>query len=444
MTTITSIRISVKKEEKNRSRVQENNNRKVLIVCDMFPPAFAPRMGYLCKYLRKAGWQPVVVTEWIEDHTFAFLKGDVEAHYVRYFPDENRSRLIRQLAWLLVFVADLLGQYKSRKMAKVARSLLKSGGFMGVLSSAYRTFPLPVASRVAKEFGLPLVADHRDIIEQYASDEFISRPFHTCPCVDRWVVRNYRDYLLRQRNKALRQADWVTTVSPWHVEQLRKINPHVSLIYNGYDPEIFYPKIEKTTRFRMTYTGRVLSLATRDPRPLFEALARLDQEKRIAPETFRVVWYVDADSRLILEKLAEEYAVPVYMEYPGYVPADQVPQVLWQSSISIQLANKADEHGPKGIMSTKLFEALATERPLLCVRSDESYLERTIQETHSGVAARDAETVYRFILEQYAFWEKNGYTRVQPDRDAVTRFSRQKQAEQFMDIFTKLNQQHDG
>ena len=37
-------------------------NKKVLIVCDMFPPAFGPRMGYLCKYMRQAGWNPVVVT----------------------------------------------------------------------------------------------------------------------------------------------------------------------------------------------------------------------------------------------------------------------------------------------------------------------------------------------------------------------------------------------
>ena len=47
---------------------------KILILCDMFPPAFGPRMGYLCKYMRRAGWEPVVVTEQIDDSTFSFLK----------------------------------------------------------------------------------------------------------------------------------------------------------------------------------------------------------------------------------------------------------------------------------------------------------------------------------------------------------------------------------
>lgn len=418
--------------------------KKVLILCDMFPPAFGPRMGYLCKYMRQAGWRPVVVTEWIDDRTFAFLAEGVEAHYVHFFPNAGRGKLIRRLEWLAVFTADLLFGYKTRRMAGVARKLLREGGFIGVLSSTYRTFPLPAALKVAREYGLPIIADHRDIIEQYASDEFISRPFHTIPCIDRWITRTYRARLLSGRDKALRQVDHVTTVSPWHVEQLRRVNPNVSLIYNGYDPELFYPRVERTERFRMTYTGRVLSLATRDPRPLFEALGRLLKEGKIEPERFRVVWYVDRDSREILRETASGYAIDCLMEYHDYVPADKVPQVLWQSSISIQLANKADVNGPKGIMTTKLFEALATERPLLCVRSDESYLERTILETRSGVAARDAATAYRFILEQYEYWKKNGFTRVEPDREAVERFSRKKQAEQFMSLFTQLNQRQDG
>ena len=80
-------------------------NKKVLIVCDMFPPAFGPRMGYLCKYMRQAGWNPVVVTEWIDDQTFAFLTDGIETHYVHYFPNAHRGKLIRRLEWLAVFTA---------------------------------------------------------------------------------------------------------------------------------------------------------------------------------------------------------------------------------------------------------------------------------------------------------------------------------------------------
>ena len=63
----------------------------------MFPPAFGPRMGYLCKYLRRSGWEPVVVAESIPDETFAFLKEDTEVHYIRYYRARRAS--VRKLEW---------------------------------------------------------------------------------------------------------------------------------------------------------------------------------------------------------------------------------------------------------------------------------------------------------------------------------------------------------
>ena len=82
---------------------------------------------------------------------------------------------------------------------------------------------------------------------------------------------------------------------------------------------------------------------------------------------------------------------------------------------------------------------MAVGKPLLCVKSDESCLEATIRNTRSGLAARTAEEAFRFILHHYQFWQDNGYTHINTDKEAVERFSRKKQAEQFMRIFTRLN-----
>lgn len=409
---------------------------KVLILCDMFPPAFAPRMGYLCKYMKRAGWQPVVVTEYIPENMFAFLTRLVPVTYIKYF--HSHHPIWRKVEWLAIFLLDFFFHYKDRKMAKVADSLLREQSFDTVLCSTYRTFPLPAALRVAKKHRLPLIADLRDIIEQYAANEYISKPFHTFPWLDKLITRAFRRHLLSNRNRVLREAACITTVSPWHVETLRPYNPHIRLIYNGYDPELFYPEHFKTDRFLLTYTGRILSFGIRDPRPLLEAVRRLDEEKKIVPEKFCLVWYIDEHSRRLMEHEATVYQVGKYMEYHPYVGADQIPNILHHSSILLQLANKCDEKGPKGIMSTKLFEAMATEKPLLCVRSDESCLEQTIRETRTGTSARTADEAYRFILEQYQRWEKQGFTFVEPNRPAVERFSRSKQAEQFMQLISDV------
>ncbi len=412
--------------------------KKVLILCDMFPPAFAPRMGYLCKYMKRAGWQVTVVTEYISENMFAFLTGLVPVTYIRYFHKDGF--ILNKLEWLFVFLLDVIFHYKDKKMATVADRILKEQDFDAVLCSTYRTFPLPAALSVAKKHNLPFIADLRDIVEQYASDEYISKSFHSFTWLDGLIIRKYRKHLLRNRNSVIREAACITTVSPWHVETLKTYNTNVCLIYNGYDPEIFYPEHPKTSRFILTYTGRIHSFGIRDPRPLLEAVCRLDDEGKIQPEDFRIVWYVDGHSKKLLEQAASSCHVEQYMEYHPYINADKIPDILHRSCILLQIANKCDGNGPKGIMSTKLFEAMAVEKPLLCVRSDESCIEQAIRETHTGACARTSEEAYQFILEQYHIWKRQGFTSVESDRDAVRRFSRIKQAEQFMQLISELTQ----
>lgn len=410
---------------------------KILILCDMFPPAFGPRMGYLCKYMKRARWEPVVVTEQIENDTFAFLKGETNVTYIRYYHTKNK--FLQAAEWFILLLLDFFFHYKDNKMARVASRLLKQGGYDGILCSSYRTFPLIAAQKVAKKYHLPLVVDLRDIVEQYAANEYIAHKFHTFGWLDKKITAIFRNKLLRDRNKVLQKADFITTISPWHVKQLSKYASHIELIYNGYDPEIFYPVRHTTSQFIITYTGRLISLATRDPLLLFEAIAQLNKERRIDPKQFRIQWYTDAESKHLLLSALKSYSINQFMDFFDYVPATDVPQILNRSSILLQLANKSTHNGPKGFMTTKLFEAMAVEKPLLCVRSDESFLEATINQTHSGLAARTVEEVYNFILQQYLFWKENGYTHIDTNKQAVESFSRKKQAEQFMAIFTKLN-----
>ena len=403
----------------------------------MFPPAFGPRMGYLCKYMQRAGWEPVVITEQIPDNTFAFLCEDIPVTYISYY--NATGKFSKKLEWIFIQICDLLFQYKDRKVIKVATNILKEGNFSGVLCSSYRTFPLPAALQVAQKYKLPFIVDLRDIIEQYASDEYMNHLFKSIPWLDKKITSFFKNRLLNKRNQVLKQADCVTTVSPWHVKTLKSYNPRTHLIYNGYDPELFFPQLIKSKQFIIVYTGRLISLATRDPHLLFGAIARLNKEQLISSQKVRLHWYMDKYSKEVLSKLAENYQISDYMDYFEYVPAAQIPEILNHSSILLQLANKMSESGPKGIMTTKLFEALAVEKPILCVRSDEAYLEETINKTHSGIAARTEEEVYQFILTHYKQWEKEGYTYINVERENVKPFSRQKQADQFMQLFTHIN-----
>ena len=225
---------------------------------------------------------------------------------------------------------------------------------MPVSCAVHTGLSLPAARYVAEKYHLPLVIDLRDIIEQYASNEYIAHNFHTFSWLDKKITAAFRHKLLRDRNNALRKADMVTTISPWHVEKLKAYNPNTELVYNGYDPELFYPEQHRTSQFVITYTGRLISLAIRDPRLLFEAVSRLDREKLIEPDKFRIQWFVDAESKAIIMQAATAYPVARYMDFFNYIPASEIPGVLNRSSILLQLANTFASDGPKGFMTTKL------------------------------------------------------------------------------------------
>ena len=105
-----------------------------------------------------------------------------------------------------------------------------------------------------------------------------------------------------------------------------------------------------------------------------------------------------------------------------------------EASVVLILSNKQTLHGPKGIMTTKFFEALGVEKPVLCVTSDEACLASAIEKTNAGVAATNVEEVKAFILEKYAEWQQNGYTRQNVVAAEKEKFSRQEQAQAFENI----------
>lgn len=411
------------------------SQKKILLLCDAFPPAFAPRMGYLCKYLPEYGWDSVVVTEEIAEKIFPQLAENRNVTYINYYLSENR--FIQKIKYAFVFAADLLFGYKNYVLKKTAQRKIDKQDFSLILVSSYRAFPLKAAVQLSRRNKLPLVMDLRDIVEQFSDNEHISKRFSKNKVVNNIFTTFLTKRLLNQRNKALAYADVVTTVSPFHVETVSQYNQHVTLIYNGFAPELFFPKIKHSEQFKIVYTGKILSTVLEDPNLLFESVAQLSAKEKIIPQLFRIQFYTNEKTKEIVRALADKYKIEKYIDCFDMVNSALVPDILHDSSVLLLLTNK-QKTGTKGIMTTKFFEYLAVEKPILCIRNDESYLEKTIHETQSGISAKTVEEVSDFILLQYAEWQKNGYTHQQVNKSEKQQYSRKRQAEEFVSIFGSL------
>lgn len=405
--------------------------RRVLVFADIFPPAFAPRAAYLVKYLPRFGWEPYIISERIPEvadhsHGNVFEGFSFEVPVVRV--DVTSSALPAKVAQPVRMLGELLAETKEKRFLKRAEQAFPDVAFDAVLCMTYRKFPLAAAYRYARAHRLPWIADCRDIIEQYSNYDFLPRG-RRLPLP---LMKLLRSRYIALRNRYLHRADKVISVSPWHCRLLSVVNPRAELIYNGYDPELFYPSQSQSEKFIISYTGRLLSREMHDPTLLFQALAggALKEQRRAGKVELH--WYVDAHSQSILRPLMEQYELTDICCFFPMVPATQVASILHRSSVLLQLGNTEKTGGPHGIVSTKLFESLAVEKPILMVRSDEAVVAEMIAEARAGFAARTVEEVTAFLEEQYAHWEAVGDTTLSnPNRAFVSTFSRVEQAGQF-------------
>lgn len=343
--------------------------KKLLIVSD--PPAapgYLPRLRYLCDFLVQRGYDVTLFTEQYLPLPFEHA---YPIHTIRMYSG-------RKLDWFVKTVWTLLTDWHNRAFADKILSTFNFhlSPYDAVLCTAFSDFPLGAAQRIASRLHIPLICDIRDLDEQVDDSRY---QYHHQSA---WLMpfrRIYRAIHIRRRNRVLRSADAVTTVSPWHADFIRRFNPNTHIIYNGYDAAQFYPEDIPADRFTVTYIGSLF--AWQQP-----ALEKVKQAIR-------------------------ELHLPVTLDM--HTPTDNpvsynaLGDTIRRSGIMLVLT---DEH-THGMLTTKFYEALGCEKPVLCVPSDKGALAQLMEYTRAGLASDDMEQIKAFIQAQYNEWQKNGFTR---------------------------------
>lgn len=362
---------------------------KILVLTDPYgKPAYAPRLRFFCDYLVAQGHDIEVYTEPMENYDFAHAYPIVELPVYH-----------GKIDWMLKSFWSLLTDWRNRHFSRVLRRAIRGKQFDLVFCTTFSTFPLRAAWDVAQERQIPLHADIRDLDEQVPGAQYQShrawwtRPFRA------W----YRAVNIRRRNRVLRQANQITTISPWHVDFVKQLNPNVHLIYNGFDATQFYAEDIPVQDFKIGYIGRIYEFQT--TQLIEQAVAELQHPDIVLD------WHTPEHNSLSINEIGD---------------------TIRRCSIMLVLTNPAAH----GMMTTKFYEALGCEKPILCLPSDEGCLKEVMEETNVGLASGDVEEIKRFILDKYAEWKQHGYTH-QAVRDTA-RFSRQYQAKQLETLLLHL------
>ena len=394
--------------------------KRILILCEAIAPlAYSPRVLTLTQYLQDQGWQCTILTEECEQQAF-----DTDICTIYQMPAYHN------------LLADKLCYGKDKALYHYAVEKLDMENYDLIFCSTYYYFPLVAAQKLAKQYHLPLVVDLRDIAEQWGKESYFTRRLTPWKGLDHYIGKLYERKQLNMRNKVLKYANAVTSVSPWHKQILEQYNAHTQLIYNGYDEQLFVAKDVKSKIFQIAYLGKLYSTKLRDPRLLFAALRELLSEGLIAPSEVRVLFHVDETGKGQLRELVNEYEISQVVDIQGYIPRAQIVDVMHESSILLVLTTQSTPEGTHGIMGTKFFENMGVEKPVLCVHSDEECLAQVISETQTGLAATEVDQVKDFVMDKYQEWKQKGYTRQRAQHKEL--FTRQHEAEQFEKLFIEI------
>ncbi|MBD0370374.1 MAG: glycosyltransferase [Pyrinomonadaceae bacterium] len=304
-----------------------------------------------------------------------------------YFPDAN-------IGWF---------PYAVREAAR----FLKDWRPEIILASSPPPSTLLVARRLAKKYGVPWVADLRDL---WVDHQYYDQP--------RWRERLER----RLERSVLGSAAGLVTVSEPLAETLKtKYGRSAALVLNGFDPSD-YPDSnagESSLKgpLRILYTGVVYE-GRQDPSPLFSALKELGPEMKEVEVTFYGSFLQK------VRELVAVYGVEQVVQINDPVPYRESLRMQTEADVLLLLLWNDPEH--KGVYTGKLFEYIGARRPILAVGNAGDVAAELIESRGLGFVTNDANE----ILERLRSWikEKRETGRIPVVRATETaRFSREEQ-----------------
>jgi glycosyltransferase involved in cell wall biosynthesis len=193
----------------------------------------------------------------------------------------------------------------------------------------------------------------------------------------------------------------------------------VTTILNGADFDDFAGlPYRRSDRFRITHTGSFFG--KRDPRPFLQALAESGLEEVVA----RFV----GDFRVADREWAESLGLGDRLELHPYVARREALVLQRDSDALLLLIPEAGGRG-QGVLSGKVFEYLAAERPILAAVPPDGAAAELIRETGAGVVAApdDVPALTAALTELHGAWQAgtlDGTALSPEDRERLGRAAR--------------------
>lgn len=239
----------------------------------------------------------------------------------------------------------------------------------------------------------------------------------------------------------LRQADAVTTVSPtWRDLLVGKRNPQDAerffVVQNGFDQEDMSPAAvgtsDSTETFELTHVGSLH--ASRNPESLWGAVGRLRDKHEDLDLRIRLVGAVDPN---VWHSLSEHRLTSV-TEHVSYVSHPEAVAYMRQAGLLILSIEQFA--AAEGMMTGKIYEYLASERPVVGIGPPAGDAAALLQKTGGGQMFdwSDQGGLAQYIDAHYRDWIE-GTKAAGASPEALNPYRRRVQTEQLAGILNNVS-----
>lgn len=428
-----------------------NSARKTLLVLTYyFPPAGGPgvqRVLKFVKYLPEFGWEPVVIT---------VDGGDFPAYDASLTEEVPETVPVLRVPALEPYSLYRKFTGKSKEEHIPVGTLAKkdkSNGFAEKISRWIRANLFVPDARIG--WIVPVIRKGFQTASQYKIDALLcSSPPHSvqlaaCHLAKKlsipWIV-DFRDpwtdiyyYQELNRNKLAQQidayferkvsntADGVLTVSPSLVGKIRKRAPQqqVTLIPNGYDATDFSEGTHHLyDRFSLSYIGNLK--ANQNPSVLWSVLKRLIENTSGFQENFLL--HLTGKIHPQVMASLEKYGLTNYTKIDKYVPHAEATKRMQSAAVLLFVVPDAADN--QGILTGKLFEYLAAERPVFSIGPPDGDAAQILRDADAGTMMdyQDQSGITEMLKKLYIQWEKEDMKESLPNKEQVQQFERREQS----------------
>jgi len=190
-------------------------------------------------------------------------------------------------------------------------------------------------------------------------------------------------------------------------------------------------KNNKNDFFRIAYYGTIYS--DRNPSLLFDSLDLILNQGGNGLNRLRVEFY--GVTQEALSPYLKDRPCARLVHAKGRIPFHRVVEIEQQSTVLLLLTHPSS----KGIITSKIYEYLGAQRPILAIPGDGDVIDELLKETDAGISCCKADHLADLIISWYECWAKGQPVIYKGITDKIFQYTRLNQTGQMVKILNTVS-----